>query len=655
MGIEKLNGLDLPVKEAKKLRIHVLGVPHTKTTLDYTGCAYTMKVWKFCKMMKARGHFIMHYGHEESNPDANENISVINKKEFDEVYLDTHKLNGKVNKYSNDDKAYTTFFKNAIREIRKRKLPGDIILPFWGHGVRPICDAHPDLTIIEPGIGYGSDHFANFKVFESYAILHAYGGLPKMLNADPSFYDVVIPNYFDLSEFKYSDKKEDYFLFLGRVCWGKGLGIAIQVTKAIGAKLKVAGQLFDEYASKGYEWPDHVEYVGYVGVDPRKKLMKGAIASFIPSLYNEPFGGVQIENLLSGTPTITTDFGAFTENNIEGVTGYRCTTFEDFVKAAINCKNGKIKSKDCRNHGEKFSLENIAPKYEKFFNDALNVKYGQGWYEMSDTSLYTKEWVSNHLMEVIFPNDNHVNIKIPEHQYSRIFRDRCTAEPMFRKIHTHLFKNKIINGNIIDGGSWIGDNSIPWALLNPGSILYSIDPSKNNLDFQNLIAKTNNIKNLITINTVLSDNNIPVYSSSDEFHMSFNKQEGKPSIDPHAKGKELLFATCSIDELLDKGDIADVGYIHLDVEGFELNVIKGSLKTIKKYKPIITFEQHLESNDYLRLSSLIKNYGYKVYQINEKITGSSDCRNFIAFPIELNVNVSTIESDLNEMRLFSKM
>ena len=106
-------------------------------------------------MMKARGHFIMHYGHEESNPDANENISVINKKEFDEVYLDTHKLNGAVNKYSNDDKAYTTFFKNAIREIRKRKLPGDIILPFWGHGVRPICDAHPDLTIIEPGIGYG--------------------------------------------------------------------------------------------------------------------------------------------------------------------------------------------------------------------------------------------------------------------------------------------------------------------------------------------------------------------------------------------------------------------------------------------------------------------------------------------------------------------
>ena len=51
----------------RKFRIHVLGLPHTKTTLDFTACAYTMKAWKFCKMMKARGHYLMHYGHEESN------------------------------------------------------------------------------------------------------------------------------------------------------------------------------------------------------------------------------------------------------------------------------------------------------------------------------------------------------------------------------------------------------------------------------------------------------------------------------------------------------------------------------------------------------------------------------------------------------------
>ena len=48
----------------KKFRIHILGLPHTKTTLDFTACAYTMKAWKFCKMMKGRGHTIFHYGHK---------------------------------------------------------------------------------------------------------------------------------------------------------------------------------------------------------------------------------------------------------------------------------------------------------------------------------------------------------------------------------------------------------------------------------------------------------------------------------------------------------------------------------------------------------------------------------------------------------------
>jgi glycosyltransferase involved in cell wall biosynthesis len=344
--------------------------------------------------MEGRGHHLMHYGHEESNPAADENISVISTEEWNNVY-GSHDYQSKSFAHDTGDDAYQTFYKNAIVEIEKRKQPGDIILPFWGHGVRPICDAHPDLLTIEPGIGYAAGHWANYKIFESYSIYHAYCGLGNVGSCNQSWYDIVIPNYFDVSEFEYSDKKEDYFLYLGRVYDGKGVHIAIQVTEAIGAKLKIAGQLDEPYSDENYKWPDHVEFVGYAGVEKRKELMKGAIASFLPSMYLEPFGGVQIENLLSGTPTITTDWGAFSENNIEGVTGYRCRTFDDFVKAAHNCKNGKIKSKDCRTHGEKFSLEAIAPKYEKFFEAVTNIAVGHGWYEISDPSMYTNEWVDN--------------------------------------------------------------------------------------------------------------------------------------------------------------------------------------------------------------------------------------------------------------------
>jgi glycosyltransferase involved in cell wall biosynthesis len=381
----------------KKFRIHVLGVPHTKTTLDYTACAFTMKAWKFCKMMKAKGHHIMHYGHEESNPDANENIGVITSKEFNDVYGEyDDKKDLHVTQHTESDPAYQTFFKNTIIEIEKRKQPGDFILPFWGSGVKAICDAHSDLLVVEPGIGYAYGHWAPYKIFESYAIYHAYCGLDNVGRCNQNWYDVVIPNYFDIEEFEYKEKKKDYFLFLGRVYDGKGLNIAIQVTEAIGAKLKVAGQLSDNYADPDYEWPDHVEYVGFAGVEKRKELMKGAIASLLPSVYLEPFGGVQIENLLSGTPTITTDWGGFVENNIEGVTGYRCRTFEEFVKAAHNCIAGKINHKDCRKQGERFSLDNIASKYEDFFNKILDIYDGSGWYAIHNSELYTKDWCNKH-------------------------------------------------------------------------------------------------------------------------------------------------------------------------------------------------------------------------------------------------------------------
>ena len=155
------------------MRFHALSLPHTVSSKEYNACAYTQKVVKFGKMMTDLGHEVIHYGHEDSDLQCTEHVTVTTNEDLEKAY-GGHNWKEKFFTFDNGDHAYKTFYRNATIEVHRRKQDNDFILPFWGWGVKPVCDAHPDLICVEPGIGYASGHYAQWKVFESYALLHAY-------------------------------------------------------------------------------------------------------------------------------------------------------------------------------------------------------------------------------------------------------------------------------------------------------------------------------------------------------------------------------------------------------------------------------------------------------------------------------------------------
>ena len=361
------------------MRFHALGVQHTVTSKDYVACAFTQKVLKFCSMMTLRGHTVIHYGHEDSDVECTEHVTVLSREAYNRTYGD-HDFRSKLFKFDTNDDAYKTFNGNAIREINARKQPGDILLAFWGAGHQSICDgAGEGMKVVEPGIGYPWGHFAEYKIFESYAMYHAFLQRERVAQcSDMNLWskEAVIPNYFELCDFVDEvvpmKDRNDYFLFVGRIGTAKGVQYAIQVTERLGVQLLIAGQNAEEGLKEVgmFPPPKHVEVVGHVDAQKRKTLMANAKAVVCMSQFAEPFCGVHVEALMSGTPVITADWGAFTEINIHGVTGFRCRTLDQMVEAGRRIH--EIDPAKCRAWAvENFSTDRVAEMYEAFFEGKM--------------------------------------------------------------------------------------------------------------------------------------------------------------------------------------------------------------------------------------------------------------------------------------------
>ena len=61
---------------------------------------------------------------------------------------------------------------------------------------------------------------------------------------------------------------------------------------------------------------------------------------------------------------------------------------------------------------------------------------------------------------------------------------------------------------------------------------------------------------------------------------------------------------------LDQFDLPDVDYIKIDVDGFELRVLQGSIKTIKTYSPLVVLEA--ENNEMSAINFMEKELNYSV-------------------------------------------
>ena len=242
----------------------------------------------------------------------------------------------------------------------------------------------------------------------------------------------------------------------------------------------------------------------------------------------------------------------------------------------------------------------------------------------------------NNKYKIMFHNDGDNFILIPKLSTKKAFLNyrftnmlytlnkRSDYEKLLRNLVYKLYENNFIKNDksIIDIGAWIGDNSLIWSkFLKKTANVYAIDPSKVNLSFIEIIKKHNGIENILCINAVCSDaENINLSFIGSINHATFSKE--MVNANNYVKSKTL-------DSIVSG---AEIGLMHLDVEGHEYEVLLGSKKIIEKNLPVIIFEQHTSNKKHKEIINFLRKYNYKIYMINEILLGNNtDCMNLIAF------------------------
>jgi Glycosyl transferases group 1 len=180
-------------------------------------------------------------------------------------------------------------------------------------------------------------------------------------------------NGIDAGEFIYRERKDDYLLFLSKVSRrSKGVDVALRLARQLGFRLLVAGGTrFSLRKTGGFmdSLLGQVHFCGEVSGRRKAELIAGARALIFPIRWEEPFGLVVTEALVSGTPVITAPLGAMREIVTPDV-GFLCTAYDEMVTAIGRI--GEIDPAACRRRVlEQFTNQQSAEKYRSYYREAI--------------------------------------------------------------------------------------------------------------------------------------------------------------------------------------------------------------------------------------------------------------------------------------------
>ena len=159
----------------------------------------------------------------------------------------------------------------------------------------------------------------------------------------------------------------------------------------------------------------------------------------------------------------------------------------------------------------------------------------------------------------------------------------------------------IKNKDIIDAGAFTGDTSLPLSKRTTKNV-YAFEPFKDSFEILKKNISDNNIENIIPVNRSLGNIN-----GERSLFLSGNNVQGITSdATLRSYDNEIKVQETTIDTFVEENNL-EVGFITIDVEGAEMDLLEGALNTIKTQKPLLYISMYHKVSDYFDIIPWVAN------------------------------------------------
>jgi glycosyltransferase involved in cell wall biosynthesis/quercetin dioxygenase-like cupin family protein len=194
---------------------------------------------------------------------------------------------------------------------------------------------------------------------------------------DPDLdYIRTIHHGIDLTEFDFQPYPEKYLLFLGRFHPDKGAKEAVEVARASGRKLVMAGIIQDEAYFNEHIRPvidgDRVTYLGSIGPERRNDVLGKAFALLHLINFDEPFGLSVIESMACGTPVIAVNRGSMPELIRDHENGFLVSGVQEAI-LAVDRISGIDRAVCRKTVSDHFTVDHMVENYIQVYEEILEM------------------------------------------------------------------------------------------------------------------------------------------------------------------------------------------------------------------------------------------------------------------------------------------